>query len=425
MKNRIFTLAVLSLTPVLFAAPAEKPADPMQGLAASYRAGDDAGVLKYSADVLEADPGNRDARNYLWTVGRRLKEEEQAGTMTDEERRGLVLLAERRLALRRCETEETLSRLRESYEKSRRRRSPADILAGAEGMGRFLGEQFQEERQQALADGYFRGLVENLTAALKSKTFVARKDQLVAEAWLSYYSGDKAKALKAWESAAAQDPADRRVADDLDSLRRVLQRERDEKLIKEWESQAATYQETGFHREALELWDKILTKTPGDAGVRRNAEECRAAIRKKEKDARLAASTEEGVRLYREGKVIEAAQAWFKVLDQDPSYRPARVWLAHAGNQLGDMEQPASASKPSPAAKPSAQDDKASAVTDADRAAALEFYKQGLIAYSQDRVSEAVDLWEKALARRPDLTQAREALRQARAELSFKKRATP
>lgn len=415
MKTNKALAAALALSFV--SAAAEPKADPLQALTDAYRAGNVPEALDRAADVLEADPKNREVRHYLWTLGRRLKEEEKAGALKPGERAAAVHLAEHRLEARRRETEGTLALLKESFEKSRRTRSPQDVLAGAEGMGRFLGSEFEEERQRALADGYFRGLVENLTLALKQRAFVTRKDQLVAGAWLAYYTGRKRQALQKWEAAAKEDPADKDVANNLDQLRRLLRREEDEKMSRLWESQAATFQETGFPQEALELWEKILAKAPGRPDVLRRAEECRVLITKKALEARLSSMTEEGVKLYKEGRVVDAAQTWFRVLERDPSHRQARVWLTHAGRQLGTSgaAEPAHAARPAGAPK--------AAYTGDDEAAALELHKQGLIAYAQDHVARAVELWEKALERYPALTQSQEALRQARAELSFKKNA--
>ena len=405
------------LVPAVFVIGAEPPPDSMTGMAAAYREGRSADALDGAANVLETDPANREARQYLWTLGRQLQERETSGVLKKGERERDVALAEESLARRRKETEEVLGRLKASYEKSRRVKSPSDVLAAAEGMGRFLGDRFNEERQQALADGYFRGLVENLSRAVKGKTFVTRKDQFVAEAWLAYYGGDRQKAVTKWESAAREDPGDRDVAQNLDQLRRMLRREEDEKAIRNWESQAAAFEQTGHPKEALDLYEKILKKDPARADVKREAEECRLAVAGKAKADRLSAMTEEGVRLYKEGKVLDAAEAWFKVLEEDPSQREARIWLAHAGRQLGTTEAPAapaSAARSAPKPGSSSEDDKR---------AALELHKQGLVAYSQDRVALAVELWEKALVRDPDLTQAREALRQAKAELTYKQTA--
>lgn len=399
---------------VALPASADPSVDPLQAMAAAYRAGDAPQTLEKAADVLEADPKNREVHHYLWTLGRQMKDAENSSRISTEERQDAVRLAEKDLEARRREAENTLERLKASFEKSRRTQSPQDVLAGADGMGRFLDATFEEERQKALAAGYFRGLVENLTAALKGKAFVAPKDQLVAQAWLAYYTGHKAESLKKWEAAAAEDPSDKEVANNLDQLRRLLRKEQNEKNIRLWESQAETFQSTGFYREALELWEKVLGLEKGRANALRKADECRAAVKKKDQDARLARLTEEGVQLYKDGRVLDAAQVWFRVLEEDPGHRQARVWLTHAGRQLGSME--------AASATPAHASTKESTV-DVDRRAALELHKQGLIAYAQDHVAEAVDLWGKALEKDPSLTQAQEALRQAKAELSFKKNA--
>jgi tetratricopeptide (TPR) repeat protein len=122
--------------------------------------------------------------------------------------------------------------------------------------------------------------------------------------------------------------------------------------------------------------------------------------------------TEQGLRLYKDGKVVEAAQAWLKVLEKNPTHREARLWLAQAGRRLNAL----------PAAPPLERPTKAPpSPAERSTSAAQDFYKQGLIAYAQDHVTGAIELWERALEKDPSLSQAQEALRQARAEISYEK----
>jgi hypothetical protein len=51
---------------------------------------------------------------------------------------------------------------------------------------------------------------------------------------------------------------------------------------------------------------------------------------------------------------------------------------------------------------------------------ALNLYKEGMIFYAQGNIPDAVQVWEEAVRLDPSLGRAREALRQAQAEMSFR-----
>jgi hypothetical protein len=107
---------------------------------------------------------------------------------------------------------------------------------------------------------------------------------------------------------------------------------------------------------------------------------------------------------------------WLKALQADPAYEPARVWISHVGKRLETARVPAPVPPTVPAA---AQDGKKPSALPGDLRRAQELYRQGLLLYAGNEVSKAIDAWKQSLRLDPELVQARQALRQAQAELKY------
>jgi tetratricopeptide (TPR) repeat protein len=355
------------------------------------------------------DPDNRDAKKFLWTIGRMVQEDEQKSALVPGERREAVRMAWRSLEERRKNAEAVMARLKEAFGKGRARQSPQDLLSSAEGVGKYLGSRFEEERSRALAESYFQKVSEELSSALAGRRFVTGKDQETAEGWLAYYAGNWQAASAKWTAALKDDPKDAKLRAALDGLRRLIVRKENEKKILEWTEQAATLQETGYVAKAEDYWKKILAIDPGHETAARNLAVCRDAREKMEREKKLAALTEQGIELYQAGKFIDGAQKWLEALEIDPGYREARVWLSHVGDKIKRSAPPAQ-SLPKAAT--------AAGARDPDKAYAL--YKDGLIAYADGQIATAIDCWEKSLRLDPDREQAKQALRQAKSEMRIK-----
>lgn len=133
----------------------------------------------------------------------------------------------------------------------------------------------------------------------------------------------------------------------------------------------------GQYEAANELTRKILSIDPGyeDAAILNRATvDLKGAVKPRMSEKRMLDERfEEGMALYRQGRLVEAAQRWEEVAKLSPSNLKSRYWLRKARSEMAE-----------------------------------EHYRKGRQAYRQHRLREALDQWYAALVlnpRYPRLTQ--------------------
>jgi tetratricopeptide (TPR) repeat protein len=406
------------LAPLLAAAVASAEGPTLaQSAAQAYREGRYMDALRDMAAVLDQDPENAAAKNYVWTIARKMAQADAKATLKPGELEKAARLAATDLQERRRRAEDTLAALRNASRRSDNPRGPADLLAGVEGLDKQLGPEFEAERADAQARAYLANILKRLSAAIDKRAFVSSKDFFRAQGYLAYYQNDWEKTLEWWDKAAREDPEDGRLKEDIKSLRDLVSRKKEEKALQDLAHQAATYANTGYPQEAYEAWRAILARRPDFPGAREKALVARVALQKSRQAAELRRRTDEGVVEFKAGRHLKAAQIWLEVLQADPAYDQARTWLKLVGPRLEEDRTPSppvSASASTPAAGPKP------AHGAADPAKAEEIYKKGLLLYSDEKLPEAVRCWREALRLDPSLAKARQALEHAEKELAFR-----
>ena len=395
--------------------PAAPLEDLMRSAAAAYREGKYGEALWGMTLALERDPGNSTARNYILTVARKIQERDKKDFLPLKEEAGDVALARRDLEERREKTRQVLAKMEDSYKKSRNLRAPSDILSGLVGLDKYLGDDFEAERIDAQSKAYFRDILDNLSRAIAKGVFVSKRDQYRAEGYLAYYSEDWTKAKADWTLALRENPADQQIKKELDSLKALMDRRVKEDKIGDLTRQATVYEKTGNWAEAAKSWRDVLALDPERREARERAAVDRAASERKQLAARLANMTDEGMSLYQKGDYLGGAQKWLEVLQLDPSFDQARIWLAHVATKLGRFQ-----AAPAPIASASANNAKPGPVVAKDKAKAEELYREGILLYAQDKLPQAVQVWEESARLDPEMANVREALKQAKNELSLK-----
>jgi tetratricopeptide (TPR) repeat protein len=414
VRARAAALLLLAL-PVAAAEPLS--ADRMLTQAVElYRRGKLPEALMEMTSVLEQDPENATAKSYVWTIARRMREREKRASMSAAEKDAAVRRAYELLEERRARSKETLDKLEEVYQRTRDVRGPQELALSTEGMEKYLGTEFESERVRAEAEAYFRKIMDNLTRALERSAFVTRKDHLNAEGTLAYYRGEWAGALKKWEAALAEDPADAGMRRNVENLKTLIARKQVEDKVREFSARAETFQRTGYMKEAARAWEQALALAPKDDKIMQNLTLCRRAFQKEERARELKALTDEGVAQFQAGRPSEAVETWLKVLRIDPGYEQARVWISHVGKRLETAPAAASAA-PRPAVTVGGKTLPAPGPAEARRAQDL--YREGLLLYAGNEVSKAIASWREALRLDPGLVQAQQALRQAQAEIKY------
>jgi tetratricopeptide (TPR) repeat protein len=320
-------------------------------------------------------------------------------------------LARRALEERRRRTQEILAALQEADRRTRSPRSPQDLLEGVRGLDALFGKDLSADMADEQSRAYRDAILGNLGAALQKGLFVTRKDHLRAEGYLAYFQEDWPKALALWSQALALDPADPRLKEDVSSLQVVLARRESREKVLDLARQGRIHAKMGDHGQAMGAWKELLALEPDNAEAKVELAVARVALEKYRRRARLKEKTDEGLRLYKAGDAFSAAEVWLEVLQEDPLFEEARVWLQHAGRKI----KSAGAVPPPPAAKEASAE--APVARDPDRA--MELYKQGVVSYAQGDTAQAIETWRQVLRLDPSLNRAREALKQAQAELAL------
>jgi tetratricopeptide (TPR) repeat protein len=362
-------------------------------------------------EIVDRDPANTAAKNYVWAIARRIQKEEKDRSLTPAEINRAMAVAEEELEARRQRTQAVLAQMKESARKSGNVRSPQDVLSGVAGLERFIGDDLVGELADAQARAFVDEIAAHLEEALQRKTFVSLKDQFRAEGYLAYVRRDWDRAAERWGKALKEDPGDAEVRRELESLNALVRRKAEKDRLAELANQARLFFRSGRYEEAAEAWGEVSKIDPSFPDLAAQAAAARIALEKSRLQGRLKAMTGEGLALYKAGDVFGAAQKWLEVLQLDPSFEEARGWLQHAGDRM--KKSPVPRQEPAPSAKPAEAADR-----DPDKALAL--YKEGMMFYAQGNLSEAVRAWTESLRLDPSLNRAREALRQAQAEIQFK-----
>jgi tetratricopeptide (TPR) repeat protein len=389
----------------------------LQQGAAAYREKDYGKALSFMAEALAEDPENGTAKNYVWTLGKRMADEARRAQLKPGELEKAERLALRQVSVDRARAKEALAHLKETYEKSRDTRSPADLLSGLEGLDREVETEFADERGREQARAYFNQILANLGEALGKNVFVKPSDALRASGYMAYYRGEWKEAASLWGKALEVEPGDPRLKKDLESLQALLSRRDKEEKIRALVQRAETFSKTGYWSDAAKIWREVLVLDPAHPGAKEKLSLAKVSAEKTSLQSRLKAKTDEGVRMFRSGDSFGAAQVWLEVLQEDPTHEQARVWLRLVGKEMsGRRNGPAAAVPVQPQKEPSPV---AGEVRGSRKEEAVSLHRQAILLYSEDNLKAAVEMWRRALALDPHLAQAQQALRQAQAELSL------
>ncbi|MDI6757418.1 MAG: hypothetical protein QME32_05290 [Endomicrobiia bacterium] len=181
--------------------------------------------------------------------------------------------------------------------------------------------------------------------------------------------------------------------------------------------------------EAVRQWERVLAINSRRAEVieyLKNAKSIldAAALARRidEVTARLAALYAAGEKEFDVKKYVQSIKEWEKVIDlarKESAVPDSPVWEAKARDSISAalMEIEKLSKKP-PAAPPKVAAKKPEPEVVIDEAAANRYYQEGMVAYAQGRLREAVRSWDLAIRMNPGHDRARKAKERAEAELS-------
>ncbi len=393
--------------------------DLIQKAAVAYRQGRLYAALADLTKILEREPENATVKNYIWTIAKKIQREDAESSLTKEDIKDAVQLAVTDLEGRRAETEAILKKLQTSYNKSRNLRSPSDILSSMEGLDKFVEKDFATERAEEQARLFFANILSSVSTAIDKNVFVSKKDQYKARGYLAYYQQKWGKASHYWKKALKEDPGDEKIKSELKALILLRRKKKNEEKVKELVRQAKTFYNTGYTGEAVKTWKQVLKLDAAYPGAKEQLTVSQVAYEKKKQQRKLKKMTNEGIKKYKSGDYLAGAEIWLKALQIDPTYQQAREWLTLVGKKLKSLESKTDFTAKKPASSAKSASAKPSSAGAVDHQKALKLYKQGILLYSQEKLADAVALWKKALSYDPNLAKAREAIKQAQAELAF------
>ncbi|PKN02084.1 MAG: hypothetical protein CVU77_01300 [Elusimicrobia bacterium HGW-Elusimicrobia-1] len=181
--------------------------------------------------------------------------------------------------------------------------------------------------------------------------------------------------------------------------------------------------------EASRQWERVLAINPRRVEVSDYLKNAKAILDALERDRRIAEITARLAALYGAGekefdakKYVPSIKEWEKVVDlarKESDVPEAPAWETKARDAikkaLEEIEKLAARRRAAPKAEEPAKPEAAVVV---DEAAANRYYQEGMVAYAQGRLREAVRSWDLALRMNPGHDRARKAKERAEAELA-------
>jgi tetratricopeptide (TPR) repeat protein len=181
--------------------------------------------------------------------------------------------------------------------------------------------------------------------------------------------------------------------------------------------------------EASRQWERVLAINPKRVEVSEYLKNAKTILDAMERDRRIAEITARLAALYGAGekeydakKYVPSIKEWEKVIDlarKESDVPEAPAWEQKARDaikrSLEEIEKLAARRRAAPKAEEPA---KPEAEVVIDEAAANRYYQEGMVAYAQGRLREAVRSWDLALRMNPAHDRARKAKERAEAELA-------
>ncbi|MBI4396127.1 MAG: hypothetical protein HY548_03460 [Elusimicrobia bacterium] len=289
--------------------------------------------------------------------------------------------------------------------------------------------------------------------ALHEKARPNTSDWFFSKGVLAYLDGDWYKAAQVWEQVYAFDPDKIFLVAKIDKAKRRLEEQQREERIGFYKTLGWENIKKRDFEGSIQAWQELLKILPNNAealeGLRQAQDGAiRDSERRRAEDVQNL--TEKAMNAYVEQEYAESVKLWKKVQELDPgSTLPGeylqRIQLRGRGSSGYSYGSSYSSGSSSPSsgyqralgfakeekyneaiehleryisrnpgdnvAKDSLQD-----IRNKQKVQAEKLYKDGLVAYSQGNVSEAIKVWQSVLRVDPDYQKARQALIKALAE---------
>jgi tetratricopeptide (TPR) repeat protein len=450
-----------------------------QGLA-DYGAGNYRSAMENLSEALFLDPTNKKAKEYLEKAGKKLLEEvetareserreilRKAQTMLVEQKkkvkenydRGLKHFKQNEL-LRASEEFNAVLEIKPEHKEAKKHleligKRLEDIvnkgefkgvneLYYAQGVVFYInGEWLKAIAEWANAlrlDPSNEELSEFIKIAEKKKgeEEVFEKAEVLYRDGLAHYNEGKIdEAIEDLEEATKINPEHTKAQDYLAKAREKVTTKKEEKeqrtrreIVDRHYFQGIDYYAEGKFEKAVKEWDEVLSIDPEHKGAKEYIKKARDKIasansRSKEREPTVRRPEEEkieayykqGINYYLAGEFREAIRQWEEVLRMEPSHKGAREYMAKAKERLKISEEGIGYPPYEEGVEEYVKELEKNGTTDKEKEELIAVhYQDGLVAYAQGDLSQAMKEWQIVLKLDPGHKKARRALIKLQAE---------
>jgi len=222
-----------------------------------------------------------------------------------------------------------------------------------------------------------------------------------------------------------------RVREKLAAIKKEEVARRDRESIDKHYFQGIDYYAEGKFQKAIKEWEEVLKIEPTHAGAKEYLEKARDKIvqagsqKRKTKSTTRKAEEEkaevyykQGINYYVAGKFKEAIGQWEEVLKMEPSHKGAIEYIAKAKERLKISGEEIGYSPYEEEIEQYIKELEQTGTIDKEKEELVTtHYQDGLVAYSQGDLSQAMKEWQIVLKIDPEHKKARRALIKLQAEL--------
>jgi tetratricopeptide (TPR) repeat protein len=451
-----------------------------QGLA-DYEAGNYRAAMENFSEALFLDPTNKQARHYLEKAGRKFLEETEIKKEYERREilgRAQSIIAERKKKVKEnyergvkhykqgelLKANEEFNAVLEVEPEHKKAKGYLELV------GKRLGDSVNKGEFKTVSELYYaQGAIfyingewakaiaqwenalkldpsnEELLAFIKiaekkrTEEEVFEKAEILYRDGLAHYKEGKIdEATKELEEAIKLNPKHTKAQEYLAKAREKttgMKKEEEEKghrqTIEKHYIQGIDYYAEGEFKNALKEWEEVLRIDPQHEGAKEyikkaNDKIASANSRRGKSEPAVRGSGEEkievyykqGINYYLAGEFKEAIKQWEEVLRMEPSHKGAREYMAKAKERLKISEEGIEYPPYEEGVEEYVKELEKNGTTDKEREELIAMhYQDGLVAYAQGDLSQAMKEWQIVLKLDPEHKKARRAVIKLQAEL--------
>jgi len=259
-------------------------------------------------------------------------------------------------------------------------------------------------------------------------------DEMIKQAKALYAANKPREAYAAFEKILARDPANKEIEELMEKTRNVLNKEQNQQLLKTMLNEGLNIFKQGNIKGAIVKWQEVLNMDPENVQAKSYIKSAEERI---ETANAIPKMINEGVELYKAGKVEDAISTWKKVIKMDQANAQAKAYIESAEQKLkefrlkkeieklhkkgieeaeaGDLLSATLNFRRALYLKPDSEEIKKSyeetygkllnesIPTDksVDSEVALESFKKGIDEFLKENYLDTIKEWKKALEKRP------------------------